>query len=79
MLPTTIVIDDKPRCVVRPNDMKALQRFLRNGKTYLLAENPTGAVSFRAASEEEAVKWREALSLHLAWSGSEEEYFGVPL
>ena len=52
MLPTTIVVDDKPRCVVRPNDMKALQRFLRNGKTYLLAENPTGAVSFRAASEE---------------------------
>jgi uncharacterized beta-barrel protein YwiB (DUF1934 family) len=79
MLPTTIVIDDKPRCVIRPNDMKALQRFLRNGKTYLLAENPTGTLSFRAASEQEAEKWRDALSLHIAGTGSEDEFFGVPL
>ena len=52
MMPTTIIVDEKPRCVVRPNDMKDLQRFLRNGKAYLLAGNPTGSVSFRAASEE---------------------------
>lgn len=79
MLPTTIVIDYKPRCVVRPNDMKDLQRFLRNGKAYLLAESPTGTISFRSANEEEADKWRDALSLHRAWSGGEEDFFGVPL
>ena len=79
MLPTTIVIDDKPRCVVRPNDMKDLQRFLRNGKAYLLADNPTGAIGFRGATEEEAIKWRSAFALHKAWSGGEEEFFGVPL
>ena len=27
MLPTTILVDDTPRCVVRPNDTKALNRF----------------------------------------------------
>lgn len=79
MLPTTIVIDDEPRCVVRPNDMKDLQRFLRNGKAYLLADNPTGAISFRSANDDEAKKWRNALALHRAWSGAEEEFFGVPL
>jgi len=52
---------------------------LRNGKSYLLAENPTGAVSFRAPNQDEAEKWRDALSLHLAWSGSEDEFFGIPL
>ena len=79
MLPTTIVIDDKPRCVVRPNDMKDLRRFLRNGKAYPLADNPTGAIGFRGASDDEARKWRDALSLHKAWRGAEEEFFGVPL
>ncbi len=79
MLPTTIVIDDKPRCVVRSNDMKDLQRFLRNGKAYLLADNPAGAISFRGASEDETEKWRNALALHKAWSGAEEDFFGVPL
>ena len=32
MVPMTILVDDAPKCVVRPNDMKGLQRFLRNGK-----------------------------------------------
>ena len=59
--------------------MKALQRFLRNGKAYLLANNPTGAITFREPSAEELEKWRDALSLHLAWSGSEDEFVGVPL
>jgi hypothetical protein len=39
MLPTTILVDEAPRCVVRPNDVKDLNRFIRNGKTFLLAEN----------------------------------------
>lgn len=79
MLPTTILIDQKPRCVVRPTDMKALQRFLRNGKAYLQAENPAGAIAHREADGAEALKWRDALALHKAWGGSEEEFFGVPL
>jgi len=33
MLPTTILIDETPRCVVRPTDMKDLTRFIRNGKS----------------------------------------------
>jgi hypothetical protein len=79
MVPTTILIDDIPRCVVRPTDMKDLNRFIRNGKPYLLAENPDGKIAHRNASETEAAKWRNALALHKAWGGAEEEYFGTPL
>jgi len=45
MLPTTILIDDAPRCVVRPVDMKDLARFLRNGRGYLLTGNPQGTMT----------------------------------
>jgi hypothetical protein len=38
MLPTTILIDDAPRCVVRPTDAKDLNRFIRIGRSFLLAE-----------------------------------------
>jgi hypothetical protein len=79
MLPTTILIDDTPRCVVRPTDNKDLQRFLRNGKGYLLADKPDGRISHRLANEAESVKWRSALALHRAWGGTEEEFFGLPL
>jgi hypothetical protein len=79
MLPTTILIDEAPRCVVRPTDTKDLNRFIRNGKTYLLAENPDGKISHRNADDVEAVKWRNALALHKAWGGNEEEFFGTPL
>ena len=79
MLPTTILIDDAPRCVVRPTDTKDLNRFIRNGKTYLLADNPGGKIAHRNANEVEVVKWRNALALHTAWGGAEEEYFGTPL
>ena len=41
MLPTTILVDDMPRCVVRPNDTKDLNRFLRNGRAYLSRRTPT--------------------------------------
>lgn len=79
MLPTTILIDEVPRCVVRPVDTKDLQRFLRNAKAYLLAEAPTGVVSHRMADAREAARWQAGLALHTAWGGAEEDYFGLPL
>jgi hypothetical protein len=79
MLPTTILIDDRPRCVVRPNDTKDLNRFLRNGKAFLLADQPEGKVTHRAATEAEQRSWREAFALHKAWGGEDEGFFGVPL
>jgi hypothetical protein len=79
MLPTTILVDDRPRCVVRPNDTKDLNRFLRNGRAYLLAENPDGRIGHRDADEIEMTKWRNALALHRAWGGDDENFFGIPL
>lgn len=79
MLPTTILINETPKFVVRPADLKALIRFLRNGKDFLLAENPDGRISHRPADEAEAAKWRKAMGLHSAWCGSDEDFFGVPL
>jgi len=79
LLPTTILVDGAPKCVVRANDMKGLIRFIRNGKAFLLAEKPDGDVTHRLADEAEAQIWREALALHRAWGGEEEDFFGVPL
>lgn len=79
MMPTTILIDEAPRCVVRPVDTKDLQRFLRNAKAYLLAERPEGKITHRSADEAELARWRNALALHKAWGGADEEFFGVPL
>lgn len=79
MLPTTILIDQAPRCVVRPLDMKALNRFIRNGQDFLLAGNPRGVITHRAADEAELEKWRNALALHRAWGGEDEDFFGIPL
>jgi hypothetical protein len=79
MMPTTILIDESPRCVVRPTDTKDLNRFIRKGKTFLLAENPVGKITHRTATEVEQFKWREALALHLAWGGDDEGFFGIPL
>jgi hypothetical protein len=79
MLPTTILIDEVPRCVVRPTDTKDLNRFIRNGKTYLLAENADGKITHRNADDAEVVRWRDALALHKAWGGAEEDFFGTPL
>lgn len=79
MLPTTILVDGAPRCVVRPTDAKALSRFMRNGKDYLLGKNLNGAISHRLADAEETAKWHEALAFHQAWGGAEEDYFGIPL
>lgn len=79
MLPTTILIDESPRCVVRPTDAKDLNRFIRNAKSYLLAVDPEGKITHRGATDEEMGRWRDALALHKAWGGSDEEFFGVPL
>ncbi len=79
MLPTTILIDEIPRCVVRPVDTKDLNRFLRNGKAFLLAAKPAGKVTHRAATEAEQTHWREAFALHKAWGGEDEAFFGIPL
>jgi hypothetical protein len=79
MLPTTILIDEKPRCVVRPNDTKDLNRFIRNGRPYLLAERPDGRITHRNASDAERIQWQNALALHRAWGGDDETFFGVPL
>jgi hypothetical protein len=79
MLPTTILIDEAPRCVVRPTDTKALNRFIRNGKSYLLAENPDGKITHRNADEVEQAKWHSAFTLHKARGGDEEAFFGIPL
>ncbi|MGD0633390.1 MAG: hypothetical protein ABSA13_03795 [Beijerinckiaceae bacterium] len=79
MLPTTILIDQRPRCVVRPTDMKDLQRFLRNAKQYLLAESGAGEISFREANELERARWLDALTLHRTWGGGEDDFFGLPL
>ena len=62
MLPTTIVIDKAPRCVVRPTDTKDLNRFIRNGRAYLLADNPDGKITHRNAddskSQDGVTRWR---------------------
>jgi hypothetical protein len=79
MLPTTILVDEAPRCVVRPTDHKALNRFIKNGKSYLLAEKPEGKITHRNADEIETTKWHSAFALHRAWGGDEEAFFGVPL
>jgi hypothetical protein len=79
MLPTTILVDELPKCVVRPVDMKDLQRFLGNGKTYLLRERSGARITHRMADNAEAAKWQEAFALHLAWGGDENGFFGVPL
>ena len=79
MPPTTILIDEQPRCVVRPNDTKDLNRFIRNGKLYLLAEKPDGRITHRSTSDAEMTQWQNALALHRAWGGDDEHFFGVPL
>jgi hypothetical protein len=79
MLPTTILIDEAPRCVVRPNDLKDLKRFLRNAKGFLLAERPEGKITHRNANEEESQKYKNALALHKACGGEDENFYGTPL
>lgn len=78
-MPMTILVDEVPRCVVRPTDTKALNRFIRNARLYLLAGLSEGKVSFRAADARETARWRDGFDLHNIAGGAEEEFFGVPL
>jgi hypothetical protein len=79
MLATTILVDETPVCVVRTTDKKDLERFIRNGKKFLLAERDGGRISYRGANEQEAASWQKAFFLHATWSGSDEGFFGIPL
>lgn len=79
MLATTILVDEVPICVVRPTDRKDLERFIRNGKKFLLADNGDGKISHREADAGESSKWQRAFALHRAWGGDDESFFGVPL
>jgi hypothetical protein len=79
VVPTTILVDGVPRCVVRPTDMKALNRFLRGNKTFLLRARPDGAIDHRVADAAELTKFQDAFDLHKAGGGDEEEFFGTPL
>jgi hypothetical protein len=79
MAPTTILIDETPRCVVRPTDQKALTRFLRNSRAYLQAGKADGVITHRDADAAELAKWRDGLALHAACGGDEEDFSGVPL
>lgn len=79
MVPMTILVDDKPKCVVRPNDLKHLQRFLRTGKPWLLADAPEGKLAHREADEAERAMWENARGLHGIAGGEDEDFFGTPL
>jgi len=79
MLATTILVDETPHCVVRPTDRKDLDRFVRNAKKLLLADNESGKISHRIASDDESAKWHKAFALHTVWAGSDEGFFGIPL
>jgi len=79
MVPTTILIDEMPRCVVRPTDTKALNRFIKNGKSFLLAEKPGGKITHRPAADVELARFQFAFALHKLGGGDEEAFFGTPL
>jgi len=79
MLPTTILVDETPRCVVRPTDTRALNRFIKNGKNFLLAEKPGGKITHRNADDAELARWHNAFALHKLGGGDDEAFFGTPL
>jgi hypothetical protein len=79
LVPITVTVDGKPKCVVRANDMKHLQRFLRNAKSWLLADAPEGALAHREADAVERAIWENARGLHCIAGGEDEEFFGTPL
>jgi hypothetical protein len=76
---TTILVDELPKVVVRPVDLKALNRFLRNARGYLAGGDQDARISHRLADDAETRRWRSAFDLHIAWGGGEDEFFGVPL
>jgi hypothetical protein len=79
MLPTIVMVDGVPRCVIRPTDKKDLDRFIRNAKKYLQAGNEESKVTHRPADEAETAIWKEGFALHKAWGGADDTYFGLPI
>jgi hypothetical protein len=79
MLPTIIMVDGVPRCVIRPTDKKDLDRFIRNAKKYLLAGKEEGKVTHRPADDAESAKWKEGFDLHKAWGGADDTFIGLPI
>jgi hypothetical protein len=76
---TTILVDDKPKAVVKPVDTKDLRRFLKNGNVYLTAGNADATITHREADDSESNRWLLAFRLHRAWGGDEDGFFGTPL
>lgn len=76
---TTILVDDKPKAVVKPVDTKDLRRFLKNGNAYLTAGKAEATITHREADNSESDLWNSAFRLHRAWGGDDDGFFGIPL
>jgi hypothetical protein len=79
MLPQVVLVDSVPRCVIRPTDQKSLDRFVRNGKKWLLAGNADAKCTYRPADDAETAIWKDAFALHKVSGADEESFFGIPL
>jgi hypothetical protein len=79
MLPQVVMVDGVPRCVIRPTDQKALDRFVRNSKKWLQAGNSEGKCTYRPADATETAVWKDAFELHKAAGADDESFFGIPL
>jgi hypothetical protein len=79
MLPQVVLVDGAPRCVIRPTDQKALDRFVRNSKKWLQAGNAGAQCSYRPADAVELAIWKDAFELHKASGADDESFFGIPL
>jgi hypothetical protein len=79
MLPQVVLVDGVPRCVIRPTDQKALDRFVRNSKKWLQAGNAEAKCTYRPADDTERAVWTDAFELHKAAGSDEESFFGIPL
>jgi hypothetical protein len=79
MLPQVVMVDGVPRCVIRPTDQKALDRFVRNSRKWLQAGNSEGKCTYRPADSTETAVWKDAFELHKAAGADDESFFGIPL
>ena len=78
MLPQVVLVDGVPRCVIRPTDQKALDRFVRNSRKWLQAGNSDAKCTYRAADDAETAYWKDAFELHKAAGADDESFFGIP-
>jgi hypothetical protein len=79
MLPQVVMVDGVPRCVIRPTDQKALDRFVRNGRKWLQAGNSDAKCTYRPADDIETAIWKDAFELHRTSGADDESFFGIPL